>query len=231
MKIVCYNTNMKIMFVAVILILLVSCSLPQEMDAQKTDTLIEVADTYTPNVKRSSAIIINSPNETVSPSPTPFERKNVMNSPKIVICKSERMLYVYDGDTLCAKIKIALGFAPEGHKLKEGDGKTPEGEYYICSRNDKSKYYLSLAISYPNTQDAKSALDSDLISEEEFTQIETAIKNGSRPPWDTSLGGEIMIHGSDVSTDWTAGCIAAVDSDIDYLWENCPIGTSVTILP
>jgi murein L,D-transpeptidase YafK len=166
-----------------------------------------------------------------TPTPTLFERKAVMTSPKIVIMKSERMLYVYDDDTLCAKIKIAIGSSTIGHKQKEGDGKTPEGEYYICTRNDKSKYYLALGVSYPNIEDAKVGLENGLINQDEYNRIEDAILSCKRPPWDTALGGEIAIHGCEVDSDWTAGCIAAHNFDIDYLWENCPIGTPITILP
>ena len=166
-----------------------------------------------------------------SPSPTPFERKDVMDSPKIIIRKSERMLYVYDGDELCAKMAIVLGSVPEGHKQVEGDGKTPEGVYYICTRNAQSKYYLSLGISYPNKEDAESGLERGIISKSEYDYISSAIDGGKRPPWDTKLGGEIMIHAGGVASDWTAGCIAAKDEDMDYLWKNCPIGTPVEIFP
>ncbi len=186
----------------------------------------------TPIVTLSQTTTISeTPPKTIAPSQTPFERTNVMNNPKIVIHKSERMLYVYDDDNLCAKFKIALGFAPEGHKQKEGDGKTPEGEYYICTKNDKSNYYLGLAVSYPNIIDAGVGLESGLITQSEYDKIESAINSGKRPPWDTALGGEIVIHGSDASCDWTAGCIAAENSDIDYLWENCHVGTPITITP
>ena len=197
-----------------------------EETAEITVTPSHASFTQTPTVTASPSASL-----TPSPSPTPFERKDVMQNPGIVIYKSERMLYVYDNDELCAKMKIALGSAPEGHKTKQGDGKTPEGEYYICVRNDNSKYYLSLGISYPNTDDAAAGLEAGLISQADYEKIKSAIEDGARPPWDTALGGEIMIHGSDTSTDWTAGCIAAGNEDVDYLWENCPLGTPVTILP
>ena len=194
--------------------------------AEITATLSQASLTQTPAVAPSAT---STP--IPSPSPTPFERKDVMDSPKIMIRKSERMLYVYDGDELCAKIDIVLGSTPEGHKQIEGDGKTPEGSYYICSRNAQSKFYLSLGISYPNKQDAESGLERDIISKSEYDEISSAIDAGKRPPWDTKLGGEIMIHAGGVSSDWTAGCIAALEEDIDYLWENCPIGTPIDILP
>ncbi len=218
--------------IVIIIVALCSCTYTPVI-TEETNTANENS-TYSP-LSATKDIITNTatatPSPTVSPIPTPFERKNVMTSPRILIKKSERMLYVYDEEILCAKIQIALGSSPEGHKKQEGDRKTPEGEYYICTKNDKSKYYLSLAISYPNIQDAQSGLDNGLIAQSEYEKIESAINNGKRPPWDTALGGEIMIHGSDASYDWTAGCIAAEETDIDYLWENCPVGTPVTILP
>jgi murein L,D-transpeptidase YafK len=112
----------------------------------------------------------------------------------------------------------------------QGDGRTPEGEYYECVRNDHSKYYLSLGISYPNKEDAQAALSAGIISQSVYEQIASAIDNGSRPPWDTALGGSIMIHGGG-ATDWTAGCIAVENDVMDVLWKYCPIGTPIRIVP
>ena len=228
-----YNGKMKVLCAIIVLLLLASCSyyaadesgvLESTLASQATDVIIKTSQSpsLTPDAP---------PSPTPTPEPAPFERKNVMDEPKIVIYKSARTLYVYDGETLCAKIEIALGFSPEGHKQKEGDGKTPEGMYYICMRNGKSKFYLSLGLSYPNMEDAEAGLDAGLISQSEYDSIEKAISKGSRPPWDTALGGEIMIHGFGTSSDWTAGCIATDNGDMDYLWQNCPKGTPVEILP
>ena len=192
------------MYVIIAVFLFASCSYEKPvLETEYEQISIPINTFHEPSSSNTPALTLDIA-LTKAPSPTPFERTDVMNSPKIVIKKSERMLYVYDEDKLCAKFKIALGFAPEGHKMREGDGKTPEGTYYICTKNDKSKYYLALAISYPNTDDAKSGLERGIISEDEYGKIEKAISEGSRPPWDTALGGEIMIHGSDVSSDWTA---------------------------
>lgn len=231
MKIIWYTINMKALLYFILSLLLVSCSYIKPIN--------EVSATLLPTITllptATMAKVTSTPTATIaithSPSPTPFERTDVMNNPKIIIYKSKRILYVYDGDKLCAKIQIAISSVPIGHKLKQGDKKVPEGEYYICTKNNKSKYHLALALSYPNIKDAKVGLDSGLISKQDYDRIYDAISNGLRPPWDTALGGEIMIHGSDISKDWTAGCIAAQDTDVDYLWENCPIGTPVVILP
>ncbi|TAH64015.1 MAG: hypothetical protein EWM47_13270 [Anaerolineaceae bacterium] len=154
-----------------------------------------------------------------------------IDNPKIVVMKADRILQLWDGDTLKASYPIGLGWEPVGDKEKEGDGKTPEGTYYVCTRNNFSRFYLSLGLSYPNIEDANEGLEAGLIDLSTYNQIEDAIDRGVQPPWNTALGGEIMIHGHGSQSDWTAGCIA-VDNDImDILWEHCRIGTRVIIEP
>jgi len=154
-----------------------------------------------------------------------------LSAPAIVVKKSQRILELWDGDSLFASYPIGLGWEPQGDKKKEGDGRTPEGSYYICTRNDRSRFYLSLGLSYPNSEDAQEALDNGIIDRRTYEQIVNAIENKSCPPWNTALGGEIMIHGMGSSSDWTAGCIA-VDNDVmDILWRYCPLKTPVTIEP
>ena len=224
--------TIKLIFIAAFMAIFSSCARAPIEEVPPPATTDVPTLTATPVITDTpSPAPTPTPEPTPTPSATPFERKSVMTSPKIVIRKSERALYVYDGNELCAKMKAALGSSPEGHKTKEGDGKTPEGEYYICSRNDESKYYLSLGISYPNIEDAQAALDAKRIRQKDFDLIKEAITKGNRPPWDTALGGEIMIHGSDASSDWTGGCIAVGKEDIEYLWDNCPKGTPVIIYP
>ncbi len=143
----------------------------------------------------------------------------------------ERLLELWQGETLIGSFSIGLGWEPEGHKQIEGDGKTPEGEYYVCVRNSNSSFYLSLGVSYPNKEDAPAALADGRIDSNTYERIANAIDNGQCPDWNTALGGAIMIHGCGGSSDWTAGCVA-VDNDVmDLLFEYCPIGTKITILP
>jgi len=154
-----------------------------------------------------------------------------LSSPAIIVKKSFRILELWDGSKLIAAYPIGLGWEPEGDKKREGDGRTPEGEYYICTRNNRSRFYLSLGLSYPNAEDARKALDNGIIDRETYEQIVEAIDNKTCPPWNTPLGGEIMIHGMGSHSDWTAGCIA-VDNDVmDILWRYCPLKTPVTIEP
>lgn len=149
----------------------------------------------------------------------------------IIVKKSERLLELWQGEKLIVSFSIGLGWEPEGHKQIEGDGKTPEGEYYVCVRNSNSSFYLSLGVSYPNKEDAAKALEDGRIDSNTYKRIANAIDKGQCPDWYTALGGEIMIHGCGGSSDWTAGCIA-VDNDVmDYLFDCCPMGTKITILP
>lgn len=150
-------------------------------------------------------------------------------SHKIVVKKSERKLYLYRNDSLLKIYKIALGLNPVGPKEKRGDYKTPEGEYYICSKNDHSQFYLSLGISYPNTFNAEQGLKAGLLSNAQYQQIQTAIAHKRKPPMNTRLGGDIMIHGFGTVRDWTWGCIAMENADVKELFTIIPIGTVVII--
>ena len=149
----------------------------------------------------------------------------------IVVKKSERVLELWQGGELVDSFPIGLGWAPEGHKQVEGDGKTPEGEYYVCVRNSNSSFYLSLGVSYPNKEDAEAALADGRIDRATYERIKRAIENGQRPDWNTALGGAIMIHGHGSASDWTAGCIAVENEIMDLLFDYCALGTKITILP
>jgi len=87
-----------------------------------------------------------------------------LDSPEIVVKKALRRLELWDGSLLVGCWPVGLGWEPVGHKQEEGDGRTPEGEYYVCMRNGNSRYYLSLGVSYPNKTDARAALDAGKIS-------------------------------------------------------------------
>ena len=148
---------------------------------------------------------------------------------EIRIYKADRKLdLLMDGD-IKKTFRIGLGFTPTGPKSREGDGRTPEGAYYICTKNLKSKFTLFLGISYPNAEDADNGLARGIISEEEYSEIKTAIESGRRPNWETQLGGQIGIHGKGNAFDWTAGCVALDDADITYLWDNTELGDPVLI--
>lgn len=149
----------------------------------------------------------------------------------IVVRKSQRKLFLYQNQKLQKTYKIALGFKPIGTKQKQGDGATPEGEYYITHKNPTSKFYLSLGVSYPNVKDAESGLRRKLISREQYQSIVNAINNQARPPQNTPLGGDIFLHGHGTNTDWTWGCVALDDKDIKELFDLLPLKTPIKIEP
>jgi murein L,D-transpeptidase YafK len=150
---------------------------------------------------------------------------------QLIIKKADRTLELQrDGKSL-KTYKIALGFSPLGSKQQQGDGKTPEGSYYICGKNPGSKFYLSLAISYPNEIDAKRGLQNGLINQSQYRLIVSAQQRKGVPPWNTALGGEIFIHGEGTARDWTFGCVALENPDIKELYDLIPAGTPITILP
>lgn len=135
---------------------------------------------------------------------------------RIVVEKAARRMVVYRDGQQLKEYRIALGFAPQDDKVKQGDGKTPEGSFRIDRRNDRSAYHLSLGIDYPRAQDRA-----------------RAVKAGYDP------GGDIMIHGQPnvvpdgmkVPGDWTAGCIAVTNAEIRELWAAVETGTQVEIRP
>jgi murein L,D-transpeptidase YafK len=152
-----------------------------------------------------------------------------LKNPHLLVKKKERRLELYDGEKLIKTYNIGLGFAPAGDKETEGDGKTPEGEFYIFTKNAKSRFYLSLGISYPSVDDAERGLRDNLISKQERDAITEAVNSKKAPLQKTKLGGEIYIHGGGALNDWTQGCIALVNEDVKELFDALPIATKVFI--
>ena len=135
------------------------------------------------------------------------------NVTSIVVKKKARRMYLFEGNDMLRSYQIGLGSEPVGDKKIEGDGKTPEGLYYIDRKNPKSKYFLSLGISYPNKTDLTEA---------------SAL--------DKPAGGDIFIHGEDTKPnffkrDWTAGCIAVKNREIREIYALVDVGTPIFIHP
>jgi len=151
---------------------------------------------------------------------------------KIVVIKDERLLLAYANGAPVMQSAVLLG-GGSGHKFLEGDGCTPEGKYYVCTKNEKSKFFRSLGISYPNREDAQAAIEAGRITQEQYAQICAANDAQTRPPWDTPMGGFIMIHGEHPEGregDWTAGCVAVSNETMAWLFEHVPMKTPVEIL-
>lgn len=151
--------------------------------------------------------------------------------PRIVVYKSERRLVLLSKGQVVRTFRIALGGQPEGDKVRKGDNRTPEGGFYVCSKNPRSRFHLALGLSYPDAEDAERGLREGWITRAQHEAIVRAIQGRSQPPWDTALGGAILIHGRGADRDWTAGCVALDDPDMRALYEAVPIATPVTILP
>ena len=160
-----------------------------------------------------------------------FMAQQQLTDPRIVIHKRARTLKLFDGRKLVRSYKMVLGSVPVSDKEVEGDGRTPEGEFYVFVKNDKSKFTLSLGLSYPSSEDAERGVRAGLISSSEAEEIKASINVKAMPPQKTRLGGEIYIHGGGIDRDWTDGCIALSDNDIAELFSLARIGMPVTILP
>lgn len=153
-----------------------------------------------------------------------------LKEPSITIKKSARVLEVYDGGKLVRTFDMVLGFSPEKDKEVEGDGRTPEGEFYVFTKNPESRFHLSLGLSYPSKDDATRGFAGGLISGEERDSIVKAIDDRAMPPQKTRLGGEIYIHGGGTARDWTDGCIALQNDEMSELFNAIPAGTKVKIV-
>ena len=137
---------------------------------------------------------------------------------RVVVHKGARRLELLRDGQVLATYRVALGLDPSGHKEREGDFRTPEGNYSLVRRNPNSEYFLSIQVDYPNAQD-----------------VARARKQGLRP------GGAIMIHGQPnipkktrdyySNVDWTEGCIAVSNSDMVEIWLMTPPDTPIEILP
>ena len=147
---------------------------------------------------------------------------------RILVHKKLRRLQALDENGHEAfRFPIALGRCPEGNKERQGDGKTPEGRYRVCLKNPQGKFGPSLGIDYPSPDDALR-----LGAEEKLLElIRLAHREGRRPPWGSPLGGEICIHGGGTASDWTAGCVALENRDMEALFPLVALGTPVEILP
>jgi murein L,D-transpeptidase YafK len=154
-----------------------------------------------------------------------------LRDPRIVVFKSERRLELYSSGALVRTYRVGLGLNPVPDKQRQGDRATPEGEFYVFTKNDKSAFYLSLGVSYPNIEDAERGLRDGLISSAQHDAIVKAIKRKATPPQNTPLGGDIYIHGNGAGSDWTWGCVALENADIRELFDAVPVGTPVTIKP
>ncbi len=153
--------------------------------------------------------------------------------PVIEVWKADRRMELRSGEEVVREFRIVLGTEPRLSKNRRGDGRTPVGHYYISDKNDNSRFRRFLGISYPNLDDAERAYGERLIDAGQWADIFFANLRHGIPPWQTPLGGRVGIHGFGgrplVPIDWTEGCIAVSDDDIDFLYDRVGVGTPVII--
>lgn len=147
-----------------------------------------------------------------------FDSPHNQRADGIVVDKQRRLMHLFWEDTLIKTYRIGLGSHPKGPKIEDGDGRTPEGSYFIDQKNAASRYHLALHISYPDQED-----------------LNQARREGLNP------GGDIMIHGlpnepwkrrfTPHPLDWTKGCVALNNQEIEELWALVPNGTPIDLCP
>ncbi len=157
-----------------------------------------------------------------------------LRRPRVVVLKANRRLHLLDGGTVVRTYPIGLGPHPVGDKQQAGDGRTPEGVFHICTKKLDSEHHRFLGIDYPDPEAARRGLAVGLLTDGEARAIMAAAAEGRCPPWLTAIGGGVGLHGrgrAGASGDWTAGCIALADRDIEELFAVLRIGDEVEILP
>lgn len=158
---------------------------------------------------------------------------------RIVIRKSACTLTLYKGEAPIKAYRAAFGRGFEdGDKRMQGDKRTPEGAFYVCTMKPSKRFYKFLGLSYPSLKHAEYGLQAKLISSEEFLSIKKALDERQPPPWDTPLGGAVGIHGRTLEgqapatgANWTDGCIALDNTAVDELFNIVSLGTPVLITP
>ncbi len=152
--------------------------------------------------------------------------------PVIEIWKTQRRMEIRHGDAVVRDFKISLGQDPRDGKRYRGDMRTPVGRYYVSEKH-VSRFHRFLGISYPNVEDADRGYSQGIIDAGQWADIFFAQWRGAAPTWRTQLGGRVGIHGTGgrphIPVDWTEGCIAISNEDIEFLYDYAPVGTPVII--
>jgi len=149
----------------------------------------------------------------------------------IVVDKAARNLALCNQGSEVQSFNVGLGFTPTGDKTQQGDGKTPEGVFYIPRIVDPSQYYKAFLVSYPDSLDATRGVAAGLIDAATQTAIDSAQSGCTEPPQNTQLGGLIEVHGNGGGQDWTWGCIAVANAEIDTLMAALEVHDTIVILP
>ncbi|HIJ68370.1 MAG TPA: L,D-transpeptidase [Deltaproteobacteria bacterium] len=152
-------------------------------------------------------------------------------NPEIYVYKEKRRLYVIQANVMVRDYPIGLGFNPVGDKESEGDGRTPEGDFFICRKDPVGGFNKALVLNYPDRKHAERALFAGILSPPEFKEILMAAEHKAMPPWSGKLGGLLCMHAGEPYKDRTQGSIALYNSDMDELFNIASTGTPVHIRP
>jgi len=157
---------------------------------------------------------------------------------RIVVSKQHHVVKVVRDGRVLRTFRASFGWGPDGTKEVVGDGRTPVGLYRIYEKRPSERFRWFIALNYPGIADADRAFAAGLISADSWADVWLADRRGDPPPRNTLLGGAIGFHGTGAEgrkkklreiSDWTDGCIALSDGDIDELYMMTPVGTEVEI--
>ncbi|MCA9554916.1 MAG: L,D-transpeptidase family protein [Myxococcales bacterium] len=149
----------------------------------------------------------------------------------IKIYKGARRLELWVDGVWVESFSVGLGGAPAGDKARQGDLRTPEGTFYVAWKNPRSQFHLFLGLSYPMPRHARAAWEAGRVSREVYEAVRSAVKRRGIPPQRTRLGGYVGIHGGGAGSDWTLGCIALSDADVERLYQRVRRGDRVEVYP
>jgi len=167
---------------------------------------------------------------------TPYDVDKI----SLLLSQSQHTLYVKKGRFIVKSYKVALGSGGSGGKIREGDSRTPVGQYRITEVRNSDRFHLFMRLNYPNIKDAKRALSDKLITRQDYRAVLDAHIFGRQPPQNLVLGGAIGIHGIGEETqeklkihqniDWTEGCIALRNEEVEELSQYVSVGTEIHIV-
>ena len=143
---------------------------------------------------------------------------SALHADKVLVIKSDRKMFLIRNGAVFKEYAIMLGLNPVGHKQQKGDNRTPEGHYLLKGRNPQSRFHRSIHISYPNEADLKAALEKG-VDPGRYIAIHGLPEKSEEAEWDF------------IERDWTNGCIAVTNPEIEEIWELVKDGTPIEIRP
>jgi len=168
---------------------------------------------------------------------TGYVSANKLSNIWILVSKRRKKVTLHQGMEVLSTFTADFGYNAYSDKVVRGSEnkpdqwRTPEGVFYVVRKNPYSKFYRAFLLNYPNAEDAQRGIEDGLISQQEHDAIMLAEKRGIAPPMKTILGGMIEIHGNGtgLASNWTEGCVAVRDTDMDFMWTHVQEGTPVVI--